>query len=400
MANKRKTVRQLAREACIDIDETLVILWYGGFNKLTTASSFVGRRDVTPAKKLLGIATRRDLKKPSYWEQIFNIGHDDFLKILEGLGIVHSPKAQVLKPKAISRLRAEARKQGFDPSTGQKLKLKSKAVKKSVLNWSTIGHVREFDRLNIEQVRAVHFELVNDFSNSNDPIEPPGVKSEELLASAIFRAWTSLKGTLKYPTVEMAAAALLHSLILDHPFHNGNKRTALVSTLVFLDQNGFFPDFNQDEIFKLVLQIAQHIIVDSRYGELPDREVMFIAEWFYRHCRLSRKGNKLIPYRKLRAILTSYGCWFAPSSANKIIITRIIKKRRFFGDHRLTLNTQIPNYNDGQDVGKSTIKKIRKDLLLDDQNGIDFHAFYNKETIKVQDFIAYYRKTLDRLAKF
>src|SRR5258708_1626270 len=74
-------------------------------------------------------------------------------------------------------------------------------------------------------VLVIHNQLVRDFAESGDPIDPPGIRDRgELLESALSRPQTSIGTTLKYPTIEMAAAALLHALVHNHPFHNGNKR--------------------------------------------------------------------------------------------------------------------------------------------------------------------------------
>jgi death-on-curing family protein len=50
-------------------------------------------------------------------------------------------------------------------------------------------------------------------------------------------------GKEAYPTTFNKTAALFHSLINNHPFHNGNKRVALVSAQVFLDQEGWWIDY-------------------------------------------------------------------------------------------------------------------------------------------------------------
>jgi len=404
MARRRKTVRQLADEARINVDEALIAFWDAGFDKIIGPNDTFGPRQTNHARRALGMATRRELKSIAYWMSVLDLYEPEFRCLLHELWVPISEKAQRLPPKAISRLKAEARKRGIDPITGNLTPsyIRGKAGEHPILKWSIVGHKRGIHLLNEEQVRAIHFELVRDFSWSSDPIIPSGVQSESLLASAVFRPKTALGDTLKYPTVEMAGAALLHSVIHDHPFHNGNKRTALVSTLVFLDQNGFFPEFNQNEIFKLVLQIAQHRIVNFQHQNLADREVMAIANWLCRRCRITEKGNRSIPFRKLRRILWEYDCILDPTFGNKINITRTTKKKSFLHilEKEKILRTQIPNYHDGEDVAKDTISKIRKELHLDDHNGIDSHAFYSKQPMMATDFIAYYRKTLDRLAKF
>jgi death-on-curing protein len=60
-----------------------------------------------------------------------------------------------------------------------------------------------------------------------------------------------------YPGLFEKAAALLHSLLLNHPFIDGNKRTAWLSTAVFLAANGAgLLEIDQDEAYKLVMGVA------------------------------------------------------------------------------------------------------------------------------------------------
>jgi death on curing protein len=87
------------------------------------------------------------------------------------------------------------------------------------------------------QVVGVHEELVLLFEKDEDPISPSGVRSEDLLQSACERPNTSLGGVDKYTSVYSKLAALLHSLTKNHAFHNGNKRTALVTLLTALHRN-------------------------------------------------------------------------------------------------------------------------------------------------------------------
>lgn len=71
------------------------------------------------------------------------------------------------------------------------------------------------------------------------------------------------------------------------------------------------------------------------------------------------------------------------------------------GPKKKRLQTQISFAGEGREVSMSTIKMIRKELYLDELHSIDSHAFYGKEPpIPPSEFIARYRKTLDRLAKF
>lgn len=81
-----------------------------------------------------------------------------------------------------------------------------------------------------------------------------------LLESAVARPQASAFGVDAYPDLASKAAALLHSLVLNHAFVDGNKRTAVLSTLVFLDLNGYVVRWDQQEALDFVLRLAVHQI--------------------------------------------------------------------------------------------------------------------------------------------
>jgi death-on-curing protein len=57
----------------------------------------------------------------------------------------------------------------------------------------------ELKTLTVEDVLAIHETLVSDFAATGDPISPPGVKSLDLLHSAVHRQHTGYEGKMKYP---------------------------------------------------------------------------------------------------------------------------------------------------------------------------------------------------------
>lgn len=84
-----------------------------------------------------------------------------------------------------------------------------------------------------------------------------GTRDEKLLASALTRPFTGLSdGTEYFPSMEAKASVLLHSLIQYHPFVDGNKRTGVAITQIFLLESGFHWDFGQQEIVDFVISIA------------------------------------------------------------------------------------------------------------------------------------------------
>lgn len=86
------------------------------------------------------------------------------------------------------------------------------------------------------------------------------LRDQGLLESAVARPQASAFGVDAYPDLASKAAALLHSLILNHAFVDGNKRTAVLSALVFLDLNGFVISWDQHEALDFVLRLTTHQI--------------------------------------------------------------------------------------------------------------------------------------------
>ena len=82
--------------------------------------------------------------------------------------------------------------------------------------------------LTLEEVLEIHTTLLQEFGG------PPGVRDLGLLESALFRPRTGYYADL----IEMAAA-LFESLLMNHPFVDGNKRVAFFAVDVFLRINGF-----------------------------------------------------------------------------------------------------------------------------------------------------------------
>ena len=82
------------------------------------------------------------------------------------------------------------------------------------------------------------------------------VRDLGLLDSACHRPRAGIFGRQAYPTLAGKAAALLHSLAGNHALVDGNKRIALLATVVFLRINGYRLDLTDDQAFDLVLSVA------------------------------------------------------------------------------------------------------------------------------------------------
>lgn len=87
--------------------------------------------------------------------------------------------------------------------------------------------------LTAEQVLFLHARVVEETGGSH------GLRDVGLLESAIARPQASFEGDDLYPDLWAKTAALTESLIGNHPFVDGNKRTGLSAAALFLLRNGF-----------------------------------------------------------------------------------------------------------------------------------------------------------------
>lgn len=80
-----------------------------------------------------------------------------------------------------------------------------------------------------------------------------------LVESAIARPYTTFAGKRLYPTISKKAAALAESLVQNHGFIDGNKRTALICLGILLERSGYTLSQNvsNKDIENLMLEIAE-----------------------------------------------------------------------------------------------------------------------------------------------
>lgn len=63
-------------------------------------------------------------------------------------------------------------------------------------------------------------------------------------------------GAAAYPSIELKASALHHSVCLNHALVDGNKRLAALLALIFLDTNGVQATLTNDQHFDLTMSVA------------------------------------------------------------------------------------------------------------------------------------------------
>lgn len=122
------------------------------------------------------------------------------------------------------------------------------------------------DYLSVLEVAVIHARLIQRTGGAS------GLRDLGLLEAAVARPQATFGDSDLYPSVWDKAAVLMESLVLNHPFIDGNKRVALVATGLFLERNGYTLEATQDEVYTFTMGVAEGAI---------DR--VAIAAWLRKH---------------------------------------------------------------------------------------------------------------------
>jgi death-on-curing protein len=104
--------------------------------------------------------------------------------------------------------------------------------------------------LSAEQVLFIHSRLIDRTGGRH------GIRDLGLLQSAVARPAASFGGEDLYPDIFHKAASFLESLIRNHPFVDGNKRTAITAAALMLEQNGCRFRASPEELERFTIRMA------------------------------------------------------------------------------------------------------------------------------------------------
>lgn len=111
--------------------------------------------------------------------------------------------------------------------------------------------------LTFAEIIEIHDYQISHFGGSD------GLRSAEMLKSAIGIPSSTFSGEYLHPTIPEMAAAYLFHLVENHPFLDGNKRVGAMASLVFLDLNGYEFDATDEEFSDLVMRVASGKMLKS-----------------------------------------------------------------------------------------------------------------------------------------
>lgn len=120
----------------------------------------------------------------------------------------------------------------------------------------------------LKEVEKIHDILIEKFGGAK------GIRDYGALESAIMRPYQTFDGHDLYVSSVEKAAAVFESIVSNHPFIDGNKRTAYVLMRIILLQNQLDIKAGQDEKFDFVMKVAR--------GELNFDK---ITKWIQEHLK-------------------------------------------------------------------------------------------------------------------
>lgn len=125
--------------------------------------------------------------------------------------------------------------------------------------------------LTVEEVLILHRRLIQRTGGSD------GIRAMGLLESAVARPQASFGNEDLYPDLWSKTAALMHSLVKNHPLVDGNKRTAITAAGIFLELNGHTLTASNEELLDFTRQVTT-----------GDMELEEMAVWLQAHSAANR----------------------------------------------------------------------------------------------------------------
>jgi len=163
---------------------------------------------------------------------------------------------------------------------------------------------RRIYRMEIGLAILLHDEAVSRLWPGAQPVAKGGLRDRGLLDSALNRPFQSAFGEDAYPTILQKAAALFHSLVANHCFVDGNKRTAVVALETFLTANDYAATFSDEDIYEVARQAAAHALRGVSAAKAYEEILAVLAKKVMPLARLRRRRDENAAFRELYSIVT------------------------------------------------------------------------------------------------
>lgn len=209
-----------------------------------------------------------------------------------------------------------------------------------------------------------------------------GPKNPMLLMSAIDRQFAQFEGQMKWSGMHEQLATLIFGLVKNHPFHDANKRTALLTLVYGFYLNSHYFEADKSDVEDLLVYIASNSLhLFENYDEFvgrPDADVCFIADYLKRNTRRMDKRMYLITYRELDRKLRQRGFGLECPDKNYIDVVEYSPEHTSVQPaYRRVIHVAFPGWS--RQVAKGDIRKILGACDLTPEQGIDAQVFFYDE---------------------
>jgi death-on-curing protein len=255
--------------------------------------------------------------------------------------------------------------------------------------------------IGIHDVLEAHFLLVDFFFRTGEGVGGIGPKNIQMLHSALSRQFVNFGGKPKYSNRIDICATLLFGLVKNHPFHDANKRTGFLVSLLHLQKIGRTPIIPQIEYEDFVVDIADNNL-ERYFGWIdapphsPDREIHVISRFLKRSSRLIDTQVKTVTYNELKQLLAKRGLGLESPNGNRIDLVRY-ENEPTSRLRRWKRIAHIGFHGWSKEVSRKDIEIVRSASRLDATHGYDSQSFFNGLDGPLE-LIQKYREPLERLA--
>lgn len=285
-------------------------------------------------------------------------------------------------------------------------------VRAEYVRWLKLAGPDPYDSqhtVGLHDVLRAHFLVLDFFFSKGEGVGGIGPKSMPGLHSAIYRQFVAFEGNEKWETPIERAATLFFGIIKDHPFHDANKRTALLVLLLSLTKNNRIPQTSQQELEDLAVRVAEGSLSEryrrakSLLDSTDDAEIRFIADFIKRKSRHIDRTYYSITYNDLNRLLSRFGFRLENPIGNHIDVIKVnVEQKDGVWPFKKTRHVNVRVCQIGfpgwkSQVGKGAVTTVRKSCNLTEEFGYDSKTFYDGAD-PLPALIFEYAKPLERLA--
>lgn len=258
------------------------------------------------------------------------------------------------------------------------------------------GYISEND------VLKAHYIISDYFLDAGEKIVY-GVKNFPLLSSAVARQATSYGGLDKWNNDYQKMATLLFGLVQNHAFHDGNKRTALLILLLYIDRLNLKLCVKQTKLETLIVRIAANTLYEystlDKYKDNDEPIFNFIADQLKSYTKPINKRYYLITYAEFNQKLNKFNVKLDNPHDNHIDVYQLKTNRRIKIFNRKEeyikiLQIGFPGWK--RQIHVKAVKEVLKAAHLTAEYGVDSDVFYH-DYDPIYTLINEYREPLARL---